>query len=175
MHASLIGKSYDQLCFVVDDIEAAIEYWRRVNGVETWDIVRDLGKYQTEKTYYGKEGDYQFSCAYGMAGSILIELAHHEGGSSVYDNWSGGPHHIGFRLPDAESYDAARAHYDAQGFEVAMSGYASGETGGCRWCYYDTRSLIGCYSELYCLEGAAPERFRRFMAGESNKLISPDD
>jgi hypothetical protein len=40
----LIGRAFDQLCFVVEDLDAAIGYWRRVNGVERWSKAYDLAK-----------------------------------------------------------------------------------------------------------------------------------
>ena len=43
----LIGRAFDQLCFVVEDLDAAIGYWRRVNGVERWSKAYDLAKDRT--------------------------------------------------------------------------------------------------------------------------------
>ena len=171
-YPAFIGRGFDQIWFVVDDLEAAVDHWRRVNGIDVWDVVIDLARPQVEKEIWGRPGDFQFSCAYGMAGTTLIELARHDGGESIYADWRGGPHHIGFRLGDADEFGAACGHYAAVGIERAMAGYFDDGMMGCRWAYYDTRSTIGCFTELYYLEGEAIERFRKFASGESKLLIS---
>ena len=28
-----LGRAFDQICFAVEDLDAAVDYWRRVNGV----------------------------------------------------------------------------------------------------------------------------------------------
>ena len=107
----LIGRAFDQLCFVVEDLDAAIGYWRRVNGVERWSKAYDLAKDQIDKEYWGEPGDFQFSCAYAFAGDLLIELAQHDGGRSVYKDWlvTRGPSqpHIGFRLAESPVFAQA--------------------------------------------------------------------
>jgi hypothetical protein len=82
-----IGRSFDQICFVVPDLEKAMDYWRNTNGVQAWSVVYDLAKTQIEKEYLGRPGNFQFSCAYGYAGDTLIELARHDGGDSIYRDW----------------------------------------------------------------------------------------
>jgi catechol 2,3-dioxygenase-like lactoylglutathione lyase family enzyme len=171
---SFLGRSFDQICFVVEDLDAAAAYWQRTNGV-TFSIAYDLAKYQTHKEYWGEPEDFQFSCAYGFAGETLIELARHDGGRSVYKDWldtnGSGPHHIGFRLEDAAEYEAAEKHYLNAGIVKAMTGWFKADNGGCRWSYFDTRGSIGCYTELYYLEGVALSQFYAYKAGEADSLI----
>jgi catechol 2,3-dioxygenase-like lactoylglutathione lyase family enzyme len=168
-----IGRQFDQVCFVVEDLEQAVEFWRKTNGVEKWAMAIDLAKFQTEKEIWGQPGDFQFSCAYGLAGNTIIELARHDGGESVYAGWSGGPHHIGFRLKDRNEFDCAVADYEKSGLERAMSAYfqTPDGTGGCRWVYYDTRKQLGCFTERYYLEGSAVEGMDRMLKGEDVQLL----
>ena len=170
-----LGRSFDQLCFVVRDLDAAIAYWRRVNGVERWSKAYGLARDQVDKLYWGEPEDFQFSCAYGFAGDVLIELARHDGGRSVYHDWleerGEALHHIGFRLADASEYDAARMHYAAQGLPEAMSGWFSAPGGNCKWAYLDTRAAIGCYTELYYIDGVALDAFEAFRDGRSDEFI----
>jgi catechol 2,3-dioxygenase-like lactoylglutathione lyase family enzyme len=170
-YPTFIGRNFDQVCFVVDDLDKAVDYWRRVNGVKTWDIVEGLSRPQVEKEIWGKPGNFEFSCAYGVAGKTLIELARHDGGESVYAGWTGGPHHIGFRLEDAEQFKEAAAHYESQGIERAMSALFNGASSACRWAYYDTRAMIGCYTEIYYVDGDGKKRFEDFASGRSDRLI----
>lgn len=170
-----IGRQFDQVCFVVRDLDQAIDYWRRVNGVERWSKAYDLAKGQVDKRYWGEPEDFQFSCAYGFAGSTLIELAEHDGGCSVYKDWldekGESMHHIGFRLADAAEYEAALAHYAEAGLREAMSGWFHAPGGNCKWAYIDTRSQIGCYTELYYVDGVALTAFENFRDGKSEDFI----
>jgi catechol 2,3-dioxygenase-like lactoylglutathione lyase family enzyme len=172
---TFIGTAFDQICFVVDDLDVAVDYWRRVHGVEKWAIAYDLAKWQTHKEYWGEPEDFQFSCAYGFAGDTLIELARHDGGRSVYKDWlderGTGPHHIGFRVADMADYEAAEQHYLANGIVKAMTGWFKADTGGCLWSYWDTRASLGCYTELYVLDGLALEQFHLYKAGLVDSLI----
>ena len=99
---SFVGRSFDQLCFVVEDLDAAVETWRRNFGITAWSVWESLSVGQTEKTYRGEPAEFEFSVAYAFAGELLIELARHDSGSSVYKDWLDekgvGPHHIGFRV-----------------------------------------------------------------------------
>lgn len=173
---TLIGRKFDQICFVVDDIEAAIEKWKKLNGVEVWNVAYDLAREQTEKEYRGQPGDFQFSCAYGFAGDTLIELARHDGGRSVYQDWKDehgcGPHHVGFRQTSAEEYDQAVGHYQELGLEKAMAGFFQGPFGNCRWSYWDTREQIGCYTELYYVDGDLGARMDALRRGENVSITS---
>ena len=170
-----VGRGFDQICFVVNDLAEAVDYWKRTSGVERWAIAYDLAKHQQDKEYWGEPEDFQFSCAYAFAGDTLIELARHDGGRSVYQDWltdhGPGPHHVGFRLAGGHEYAAAERHYSEAGVVKAQAGWFKADTGGCRWSYWDTRAMLGCYTELYYLEGAALTQFDKFRRGEVDSLI----
>lgn len=172
---AFLGRSFDQVCFVVPNLEDAVSYWRSTNGVEHWTVAHGLAKKQIEKEYRGQPGDFQFSCAYGFAGETMIELAQHDGGRSVYKDWIDskgyGLHHVGFRLKDAADYAKAEKHYRELGFEKAMASYFPSPAGNCRWAYFDTRSVTGCYTELYYLDGELPALMGRMRAGETVDLL----
>jgi len=171
-----LGRQFDQICFVVKDIDAAVDFHRKTNGITAWNIAIDLAKEQTEKEYFGKPGNFQFSCAYGYAGETLIELARHDGGDSVYKDWldahGPGPHHIGFRQTDADDYARAEALYRNLGLRKAMAGFFQGPFGNCRWAYFDTREQIGCYTELYYVDGEIAARMARLKRGEAVSITS---
>lgn len=172
----LIGRKFDQICFVVPDLDAAMAMWSKTNGVEVWNVAYDLARDQTQKEYRGQPGNFQFSCAYGFAGDTLIELARHDGGDSLYKDWIDsrgyGPHHIGFRQSSAEEYAQAEQHYLEQGLEKAMAGFFEGPFGNCRWSYWDTRELIGFYTELYYVDGELNDRMAALRRGENVSITS---
>ncbi|MHA4871866.1 VOC family protein [Duganella sp. PWIR1] len=171
-----LGRKFDQICFVVKDIDKAVDFWRKANGVQAWNVALDLAKEQTDKEYLGKPGDFQFSCAYGFAGETLIELARHDGGESIYNDWlethGPGPHHIGFRLDNEEEYWQAERHYLGLGLKKSMGGLFQGPFGNCRWAYFDTRDAIGCYTELYYVDGDIAARMERLKQGENVSITS---
>jgi catechol 2,3-dioxygenase-like lactoylglutathione lyase family enzyme len=173
---SFLGRTFDQICFVVKDIDKATEFFSKTNGIKAWNVAIDLAKEQTRKEYLGKPGNFQFSCAYGYAGETLIELARHDGGDSVYKDWldthGPGPHHIGFRLQNEAELAQAEAHYGSLGIAKAMGGLFQGPFGNCRWAYYDTRDAIGCYTELYFVDGEIAERMERLKRGENVSITS---
>ncbi len=173
---AFIGRRFDQICFVVEDLEQAMAFWQETNGIEAWNVAEGLAREQIEKEYRGKPGDFQFSCAYGFAGDCLIELARHDGGDSVYKDWleenGKGPHHVGFRLEDADEYHEAADYYRQLGIEKAMAGFFQGPFGNCRWAYFDTREQIGCYTELYYVDGELNARMARLRSGERVSITS---
>lgn len=166
-----LGRTLDHLCFVVRDLDEAIESWRQMNGIDAWYKAIGLSNNETEKEYWGNPGNFEFSCAYGGTGAALIELARHDGGDSLYGDWldehGPGLHHIGLLLADADEYTHATSHYVSLGLDKAMGGFFRGPIGDCRWSYWDTRAEISCYTELYYVDGALVDRMERMKAGDA--------
>lgn len=169
-----IGKNFDQICFVVEDLDEAKAFWGRALGIEHWSSALDLAKEQTEKEYMGKPGEFEFSCLYGAVGPMLVELARPDGGENVYKDWleENGPglHHVGFLLADEEEYDRASGVFVDEGIVKVMGAFAELPGGACRWSYWDTRETLGVYTELYYLDGEALVGMDRLKAGEIMNL-----
>nr|WP_292682323.1 VOC family protein [Novosphingobium sp.] len=102
-------------------------------------------------------------------------MAEHDGCRSVYKDWlderGESMHHVGFRLETAAEYDAAMQHFSKHGIAEAMSGWFHAPGGNCKWAYLGTRPSIGCYSELYYVDGVALEAFENFRDGRSDQFI----
>lgn len=166
-----VGKQFDQVAFVVENLGEAQDRFGRLYGVKTWNVWHNLADGQSRKMYRGQAGDFQFSCAYGYVGDLQIELCHHDGGRSVYKEWldSRGPslHHLGFRLDTRAEYDAAGAAFEREGAPYAMGGEIEGLG---VWAYYDTVEQLGCFTEIYWSAPKVLEIFERMKRGEVVEL-----
>lgn len=168
---AFIGRQFDQVAFVVDELEAAKEKFGRIYGIRNWNTWHNLADGQSHKVYRGTPGDYQFSCAYGYVGDLQVELCQHDGGRSVYKEWldTRGPslHHLAFRLDTRGEYEAACASFEAQGAPLAMGGEIEGAG---VWAYFDTVDQLGCFTELYWSAPAVLEIFERMKRGEQVEI-----
>jgi catechol 2,3-dioxygenase-like lactoylglutathione lyase family enzyme len=164
---SFIGKGFDQVAFVVKDLDEAQQTFGTLFGVDRWSVWNDQAKGQVNKVYRGQPEDFGFSCGYAYAGDTLIELCHHDHGGSVYKEWldsrGGGMHHIGFRVSGPDEFSEAEALYAARGVEMAMGGERQP---GNRYAYYDTVEQIGCFTEIYYVADYILEVFDRMKKGE---------
>ena len=61
---SFIGRQFDQICFIVRDLDEAIDYWRRVNGVERW-----------SKAYHLAHGQLVLADPHAAAGLVDVQGA----------------------------------------------------------------------------------------------------
>ena len=176
---SFLSGKLAQVAYVVRDFEPAVRFFKASLGIRTFYIWNMLTEKQTDKIYRGKPGRFEFSAGYAYSGNMQIELCKHESGNNVYKDWldekGESMHHIGFRLETAAEYEAALLHYREHGIVEAMSGWfkapANAPMGNCKWVYVDTRKLIGCYTELYYVDGVALEAFENFRAGKSDEFI----
>jgi hypothetical protein len=170
--AGFVGRQFDQVAFVVDDLGPAQERLGRLYGVKTWNVWHNLAQGQSNKVYRGGPGDYQFSCAYAFVGDLMVELCHHDGGRSVYKEWldSRGPslHHLGFRVETRAEFDAAGAAFEREGAPLAMGGEIEGAG---VWAYYDTVEQLGCFTEIYWSAPKVLEIFERMKRGEIVQLV----
>jgi hypothetical protein len=165
--AGFIGKRFDQIAFVVEDLDEAQKTFRDLYGIDGWSVWYDLAKGQARKTYKGEEEDFQFSCAYGFTGDVLIELCRHDGGRSIYKDWldTKGPglNHFAFRLESDEEFENAGKIFEESGSPYVMGGEMVG-TG--RWGYFDTVEEIGVYTEIYWCAPFVLDIFERMKQGE---------
>lgn len=165
--AGFIGKQFDQIAFVVEDLDSAQQMFRDLYGVDGWSVWENLAYGQARKTYRGEPEDFQFSCAYGFTGDVLIELCRHDGGRSVYKDWldTRGPgfNHVGFRLEDDAEFDASIELFAKHNVQFAQGGEVPGVG---RWGYFDTVEQIGVYTEVYWSAPSVTDVFDRMKRGE---------
>jgi catechol 2,3-dioxygenase-like lactoylglutathione lyase family enzyme len=164
---TFIGQRFDQIAFVVTDLEESQRFFREAFGIDGWSVWNDQAKGQVDKTYRGEPEDFQFSCAYGFSGDVLVELCRHDSGRTVYKEWldTKGPglNHIGFRVADDAEFAEAEAVLTKQGAECAMGAL---RVGAGRYAYFDTVEQIGCFTEIYWVADKVLEVFERMKRGE---------
>jgi hypothetical protein len=133
-----------QVCWVVDNIDQAMDSWIKVMGIGPFLIFRDL-KIDSVR-YRGEPTSTHFSVAMAQAGGVQIELAqqHCDNPSAYRDlvkKGENGLHHIAIYVSD---YATALAHFTDQGFEPAIEG----TFGEMQFAYVDTSVKLGCMVEI---------------------------
>lgn len=134
-----------QLGYVVDDIEAGMDYWNKVMGVGPWyyNPKVPIVNYQ----YDGQAYEPHNSVALANSGPIQVELIQTRNDvPSMYRDFmragNRGLQHVAFWTQD---YDADLAKMVAQGYKVLMSGEV-GVNG--RFAYFDREYHPGTVIEL---------------------------
>ncbi|MDR2857022.1 MAG: VOC family protein [Novosphingobium sp.] len=155
------GPHFMQVAFIVEDLEAAALNWIRTTGIGPFFTVPHIQL--AEYDYRGVKGSgLDFSVAIAQSGGIQIELIqqHCDSPSAYRDTIARGQqgfHHLAIYCED---YDAAYAHYSAQGFNPAVSGIF----GPLRFSYFDTSAAIGCMVELIEEDPTETDFFKRIAA-----------
>ena len=116
--------SFDQIGFVVDDLDEALRYWTDVIRVAPFFVYRDFRL--AECFYEGEPIELTISVGYGQAGDVQIELVEQHGDtpSTYLGRASGDAHHVAFWTPD---YDRHVEAYRSRGLVDLMWGTASGK------------------------------------------------
>lgn len=145
-----------QLGYVVNDIEAAMDYWSRTLGVGPWyyNPKVPIRNYQ----YEGSRHEPHNSVALANSGPIQVELIQTRNDvPSMYRDFlqagRTGLQHVAYWTED---YDADLKRLSAQGFRSVMSGEV-GERG--RFVYFDTEYHPGTVIELSEVAGPKGKLF----------------
>jgi catechol 2,3-dioxygenase-like lactoylglutathione lyase family enzyme len=123
-----------QVCWVVEDIEAAEAFHSEHFGVGRWTRLPDVRFGPDEATYRGAPADFTAHVSLGYAGDLQLELIQPVAGESIYSefldrtgppgSWShGGLHHICFETDDL---DAAIGRATDAGLEIVQQGVMAG-------------------------------------------------
>ncbi|NUB14018.1 VOC family protein [Azospirillum brasilense] len=145
-----------QAGYVVDDIEAAMDYWSRTLGIGPW--------FYNERvpirnyTYRGERYEVHNSVALANSGPLQMELIQTRNDApSMYRDFlkagRTGLQHVAYWT---ENYDADLERLTGQGFQPVMSGEV-GEKG--RFVYFDTEYHPGTVIELSEVAGPKGKMF----------------
>ncbi|OHV06209.1 VOC family protein [Mycobacterium talmoniae] len=154
----LVAKQYNQIAWVVDDLDAAVQQWQQTARIGPFFVGAHVGGIFTEATHRGKPVEVDISCAIAQAGPVQVELIKQHGAASspyrdVFAEGESGLHHICSFVDDVA---AECRNYQEQGFDVVMTGVVAGQT---PVAYVDTRPMLGCMTELMGRHGLVVEMF----------------
>lgn len=156
MIPSLRNRQYMQLCWVVTDLDAAMDHWIRTAGAGPFFVFGEV--HFTESNYRGKPMDIQpMRASMGQFGDTQIELVQplaDEPGiwNDLVPFGKSGFHHTGLYCQD---YEAQRDAYVSSGADVAFEGLMM----GARTCYIDTSPTLGFMTELVTANPVAEQVF----------------
>lgn len=153
-----------QACYIVDDLDRAVEAWVETLGAGPFFVQKNLNNVAVE--YRGKPSFLDIHVALGQAGPIQIELIevvgkHPSVYTDVFPDGGTGFHHFAIFVNDIEA--EVKAYVD------------SGATLGCRglfagtpFAYIDTRRQIGFFTEVYQDAPGMREMYRKIAAAADN-------
>lgn len=154
-----------QICWVVPDLQAAMETWTRTAGVGPFFFFDSVG--WDDAVYRGKPwSNLSISAAIAQSGDIQIELvAQNEEGPSMFrevvPQGQAGLHHMAIYSQD---YDADVAFYRKAGAEVIFTGLMM----GARVCWIDTVKTLGFMVEVISANDIAKSVFATMSAAAEN-------
>lgn len=150
------NRDYMQLCWVVTDLEAAMDHWVKTAGAGPFFVFGEV--HFTDSNYRGQPMDIQpMRASMGQFGDTQIELVQPTGDdpgiwTDLFPFGRSGFHHTGLYCTD---YEAQRDAYVAAGCEVAFEGLMM----GAKTCYIDTSPQLGFMTELVTANPVAEEVF----------------
>jgi catechol 2,3-dioxygenase-like lactoylglutathione lyase family enzyme len=135
-----------QVALVVEDVDDAMERYRRILGIEPWEVYHIGPPDQEEGTYYGEPANPSFDIGYAYKDGMEIEIIEPLEGPSVHIDYleehGEGIHHIAcFDFED--TYEVAEKFEDA-GIPIVQSGHWHDT----HYMYFDTKDIMnGVYFE----------------------------
>ena len=150
-------RQFIQSCFVVPDIDAAIEEWLRVSDVGPFLVMSHVAP--TNGLYRGQPAELVMSCAFAQSGPMQIELIEqHNDGPSVYRDMfsagAGGFHHLCYWADGTIGEEVE--YYCGRGIEA---GYLA-SFGTLNFGYFDARKELGCFVEVLERDPVTVELFK---------------
>jgi methylmalonyl-CoA/ethylmalonyl-CoA epimerase len=163
---SLVGRSLEQVAFVVRDLNAAQSFFTQKMGISRFYVIENFGRRATDKTFRGRPAEHNFTIALAYSGNTQIELIEHLSGDTCYKEFlerkGEGMQHMGFFLDDREQHQQVLAEFRKNGFSILQSG----RFGDAMYTYFDTESAIGAVMEIVYLDQRSRELMTRIKSGD---------
>ena len=136
-------EAFNQIGFIVRDVEKAAKSWEALFGIGPFQI---LERAPEETIYKGKKEIFQIKNALARIGSLQLELVEVIQGNCCQKDFleesGGGLHHLAVFVEDIdEALNVVKEH----GIEVLQSGTAAGSI---RFAYLDTKAQLGFVLEF---------------------------
>jgi len=144
---ALLGQ-IDQICFVVEDLDAAITHYSRLFDARHWREYQYGPETVPELGYADREGTFSFRLALSDC-DPQVELIQSLCGPSIYSDWverhGYGLHHLGFFTSDM----AGRVRdLEELGLRVSQWGRGNGLDGDGGFTYFESLAAFGVIIEL---------------------------
>jgi methylmalonyl-CoA/ethylmalonyl-CoA epimerase len=163
---SLVGRSLEQVAFVVRDLNAAQSFFTQKMGISRFYVIENFGRRATDKTFRGRPAEHNFTIALAYSGNTQIELIEHLSGDTCYKEFlerkGEGMQHMGFFLDAREQHQQVLAEFRKNGFSILQSG----RFGDAMYTYFDTESAIGAVMEIVYLDQRSRELMTRIKSGD---------
>jgi len=142
---SLVGGPIYQICWVVEDMDASVQWFTDTLGVPRWMRMDNIHFGPETCIYRDEPADFVIDLAIGYAGEQQVELIKPVSGKSIYADHiaehGAGMHHVAFSLDD---FEATVADARARGVTISQSG----RLGGMKFAYVDGSAVGASYIEL---------------------------
>jgi glyoxalase/bleomycin resistance protein/dioxygenase superfamily protein len=137
-----------QVCWVVDDMEAAARQWVNLVGAGPFFLLPHIQL--DELTYRGKPASLDQSSAVGQWGTVQVELfqQHCQNPSGAREMFAPGQTGVQHLTWFAHDLDAETRRLNEMGFDTVMTCRLPA-IGGMRLAWYDTRKVVGAMVEVY--------------------------
>ena len=145
---AVISRPIVQICWVVDDMEAAAMQWVKTLGVGPWFLSPPV-RFE-ELTYRGKPATLNQSSAVSCWGNVQIELFQQncDSPSGARDMFSPGQTGIQHITYWADNLDDEIRRWNEMDFTTVMTCRLP-DVDGMRLAWFDTRPLLGVMIEAY--------------------------
>jgi hypothetical protein len=149
-----------QYAYLVDSIDESAEHWAQTVGAGPFFVTEH---HRADRfAYKGQPIEADVSYGFAYCGEVQIQLIEqHDDTRSIYrDMFTAGEfghHHVARLVAD---YEVQRDRLTGLGFELACELHANDIDAA----YLDTRSVIGCYTELHSLTDRIATTFARWRS-----------
>jgi methylmalonyl-CoA/ethylmalonyl-CoA epimerase len=154
LNSAIAGLELAQICWVVPDIRAAVQFLGTTLGVAGFPEPQSVRARVLGMTYYGDVVDGEWLTTQTYNGRSFIELVQPMSGQSMFHDYlarypNGGTQHVAFRLSVSE-FDRLSSDLRDQGYEVI----SEVDHPIARMAFFDTYRTLGVATEIM---GVTPE------------------
>lgn len=144
----MLGGPIVQMCWAVDDIDAAVHRWVTTTGAGPFFLAPHIAF--RDLTYRGVSATLDQSSAVGQWGTVQVELfqQHCDSPSPARELLDAGHTGVQHMTWFADDLDAEGARLQALGFDELMTARLP-VMNDMRIAWYDARPLLGCAVEIY--------------------------
>ncbi|MBD3627476.1 VOC family protein [Cyclobacterium sp.] len=162
---TLFGTHFEQVAWVVPDIEKTANFFQENMGVPHFLKMENLRSRDLEGTYMGQAADFEFHLYLAMSGGTMLELIQPVSGKNIYTDFldrhkDGGIQHIAYSLQVAD-FEEAVLQLKNKGSRIIQSLVLP----VARVVYFDTYKEIGVATEIIGLTEAGNQLIEQLNSG----------